>query len=114
AQGASVSLVMVPVMLIAFRSGLVAGLITGLLVGVMQTMFGAYIVHWLQGLLDYGVAFTVVGLAAIVRRPLLEAASQLNKTKMAFYIIVGTVFAGFLRYAAHTTAGAVFFAEYAG
>ncbi|UZM99070.1 energy-coupled thiamine transporter ThiT [Lysinibacillus sp. MHQ-1] len=109
AQGGSVSLVMVPIMLIAIRWGLVAGLTTGLLVGVMQTMFGAYIVHWLQGLLDYGVAFTVVGLAAIVRRPLLEAASQLNKTKMALYIILGTVFAGFLRYVAHTTAGAVFF-----
>lgn len=65
AQGGSVSLVMVPIMLIAIRWGLVAGLTTGLLVGVMQTMFGAYIVHWLQGLLDYGVAFTVVGLAAL-------------------------------------------------
>lgn len=114
AQGGSVSLVMVPIMLIAFRWGLVAGLTTGLLVGVMQTMFGATIVHWLQGFLDYGVAFTVVGLAAVVRGPVLAAAKNANKTKMAFYIILGTVLAGFLRYAAHTTAGAVFFAEYAG
>ncbi|KOY81938.1 energy-coupled thiamine transporter ThiT [Lysinibacillus macroides] len=114
AQGGSVSLVMVPIVLIAFRWGIVAGLTTGLLVGVMQTMFGAFIVHWLQGLLDYGVAFTVVGLAAFARRPLLEAAKHSNKAKMARYIIIGTVFAGFLRYAAHTCAGAVFFAEYAG
>jgi len=114
AQGGSVSLVMVPIMLIAFRWGLVAGLTTGLLVGVMQTMFGSYIVHWLQGLLDYGVAFTVVGLAAVVRGPVLVAAKHMNKTKMALYIIIGTVFAGFLRYTAHTIAGAVFFAEYAG
>ncbi|WP_341300470.1 energy-coupled thiamine transporter ThiT [Lysinibacillus sp. FSL H8-0500] len=114
AQGGSVSLVMVPIVLIAFRWGIVAGLTTGLLVGVMQTMFGAFIVHWLQGLLDYGVAFTVVGLAAFVRRPLLEAAKNSNKVKMARYIIIGTVLAGFLRYAAHTCAGAVFFAEYAG
>lgn len=114
AQGGSVSLVMVPIMLIAFRWGLVAGLTTGLLVGVMQTMFGATIVHWLQGLLDYGVAFTVVGLAAVVRGPVLDAAKHMNKTKMALYIIIGTVFAGFLRYTTHTIAGAVFFAEYAG
>lgn len=114
AQGGSVSLVMVPIMLIAFRWGLVAGLTTGLLVGVMQTMFGATIVHWLQGFLDYGVAFTVVGLAAVVRGPVLAAAKNANKTKMALYIILGTVLAGFLRYAAHTMAGAVFFAEYAG
>lgn len=114
AQGGSVSLVMVPIMLIAFRWGLVAGLTTGLLVGVMQTMFGSYIVYWLQGLLDYGVAFTVVGLAAVVRGPVLDAAKHMNKTKMALYIIIGTVIAGFLRYTAHTIAGAVFFAEYAG
>ena len=109
AQGGSVSLVMVPIILIAFRWGLLSGLTTGLLIGVMQT-----VVHWLQGLLDYGVAFTIVGLAAIVRRPMLEATNNLNKTKMALYIIVGTVLAGFLRYAAHTIAGAVFFSEYAG
>lgn len=114
AQGGSVSLVMVPIVLMAFRWGLTAGLTTGLLVGVIQTMFGAYIVHWLQGLLDYGVAFTVVGLAAIVRQPLLEAAKHNDKAKMVRYIIIGTVFAGFLRYVAHTCAGAVFFAEYAG
>ncbi|OXS70671.1 energy-coupled thiamine transporter ThiT [Lysinibacillus sp. KCTC 33748] len=114
AQGGSVSLVMVPIMLIAFRWGLIPGMVTGLLIGVMQTMFGAYIIHWLQGTLDYGVAFTVVGLAAVVRGPVLEAAKDLNKKKMALYIIVGTVLAGFLRYAAHTIGGAVFFAEYAG
>ncbi|MGG2056571.1 energy-coupled thiamine transporter ThiT [Lysinibacillus pakistanensis] len=114
AQGGSVSLVMVPIILIAFRWGLLPGLTTGFLIGVMQTMFGPTIVHWLQGLLDYGFAFTVVGLVAIVRRPVLEAANNLNKTKMALYIIVGTVLAGFLRYAAHTVAGAVFFSEYAG
>ena len=114
AQGGSVSLVMVPIVLIAFRWGLGAGLTTGLLIGVMQTMFGAYIVHWLQGILDYGLAFTVVGLAAVVRKPVLDAATNLNKVKMATYIVLGTVLAGFLRYVAHTSAGAVFFSEYAG
>ncbi|MFJ7669319.1 energy-coupled thiamine transporter ThiT [Lysinibacillus sp. NPDC097195] len=114
AQGGSVSLVMIPIILMAFRWGLWSGLATGLLIGVIQTMFGAYIVHWLQGLLDYGVAFTVVGLAAIVREPVLKAATALNKKKMAVYIVIGTVLAGFLRYLAHTFAGAVFFAEYAG
>lgn len=86
AQGGSVSLVMVPIVLMAFRWGLTAGLTTGLLVGVIQTMFGAYIVHWLQGLLDYGVAFTVVGLATIVRQPLLEALNIMIRQK--WYVIL--------------------------
>ncbi|CAM5466230.1 Energy-coupled thiamine transporter ThiT OS=Lysinibacillus sphaericus OX=1421 GN=LS41612_03440 PE=4 SV=1 [Lysinibacillus sphaericus] len=45
AQGGSVSLVMIPIILMAFRWGLLSGLTTGLLIGVLQTMFGAYIVH---------------------------------------------------------------------
>lgn len=114
AQGGSISLVMVPIILMAMRWGLVAGLTTGLLVGVLQMMFGAYILHWVQALLDYGVAFTVVGFAAIIRRPLLHAAQALDKAKITTYIIIGTVVGGALRYIAHTLAGVVFFAEYAG
>ncbi|GLC90332.1 energy-coupled thiamine transporter ThiT [Lysinibacillus piscis] len=114
AQGGSVSLVMVPIVLIAFRWGILAGMTTGLLVGVMQTMFNPYIVHWLQGILDYGVAFTVVGLAAIVRGPVLGAAQQQQKKTMALYIIIGTVIAGLLRYVTHTVGGAIFFKEFAG
>ena len=110
ANGGSVSLVMVPIVLIAFRWGLGAGLTTGLLLGVMQAMFGGYIMHWFQAILDYGVAFTVVGLAAIVRKPVLEAAANLDKKKMTIYIAVGTVFAGLLRYLSHSLAGIVFFA----
>lgn len=110
ANGGSVSLVMVPIVLIAFRWGLRAGLTTGLLLGVIQAMFGGYIVHWFQAILDYGVAFTVVGLAAIVRKPVLAAAEKLDKKKMTSYIVVGTVLGGLLRYLAHSLAGIVFFA----
>lgn len=114
AQGGSISFVMVPIMLMAIRWGLTAGLATGLLIGVMQMMFGAYIVHWLQAILDYGLAFTVVGLAAIVRKPLLEAAQSLNKVKMTFYIVIGALLGGALRFVSHLLAGVVFFKEYAG
>lgn len=114
AQGGSISLVMVPIILMAIRWGLSAGLATGLLIGLLQMMFGAYILHWAQALLDYGAAFTVVGLAAVVRQPLIKAADSLNKTRMIIFIIVGTVLGGLLRYLAHTLAGVVFFAEYAG
>lgn len=113
-QGGSVSFVMVPIVLMAIRWGLGAGMTTGLLIGLLQMMFVPKIYHWVQGLLDYGLAFTVVGLAAVVRKPLLEAARHSVKSRMILYITVGTVIGGLLRYAAHTIAGAVFFAEYAG
>lgn len=113
-QGGSVSFVMLPIVLMAIRWGLGAGMTTGLLIGILQMMFAPKIYHWVQGLLDYGVAFTVVGLAAVVRKPLLEAARHSAKARIILYITVGTVIGGLLRYAAHTIAGAVFFAEYAG
>lgn len=114
AQGGSISLVMVPIILMAIRWGLAAGLTTGLLIGVMQMMFGAFIVHWLQAILDYGLAFTVVGFAAIVRDPLLKATKALQKTTMATYIVIGTLLGGALRFVCHLLAGVIFFKEYAG
>ena len=114
AQGGSISFVMVPIILMAIRWGLSAGLTTGLIIGVLQMMFGAFIVHWLQAILDYGLAFTVVGLAAIVRKPLLNATQAVNKVKMTLYIVIGTVIDGALRFTSHLLAGVVFFKEYAG
>lgn len=113
-QGGSVSFAMLPIVLMAIRWGMSAGLTTGLLIGVLQMMFGAYVLHWVQALFDYGIAFAIVGLAAIVRHTVLTAAQQNNKKKIVFWIVIGTVLGGFGRYVAHTIAGAVFFAEYAG
>ena len=114
AQGGSISFVMLPIIIMAIRWGITAGLTTGFLIGVLQMMFGAYILHWMQAILDYGIAFTVVGLAAIVRKPLLEATKTLDKGKMIFYIIMGTLLGGTLRFIAHLLAGVVFFGDSAG
>lgn len=114
AQGGSISFVMLPILIMAVRWGLVAGLTTGLLIGVLQMALGAYVMHWAQALLDYVIAFSVVGLAGVFRQPILNAAKSLNKKKLSLYIILGIVLGGFLRFAAHTLAGAVFFWEYAG
>lgn len=113
-QGGSISLVMVPIACMALRWGLQAGLTTGLIVGVLQMAFGAYILHWLQAAIDYGIAFTVVGFIALVRKPVLAAIEARQMKKLAGYIVLGTVIGGMLRYVAHSVAGAVFFAEYAG
>lgn len=112
AQGGSISFVMLPIVLIAIRWGLLAGLTTGLLIGLLQTAFGAYILHPVQGFLDYFVAFTVVGLAGIVRKPILKNLS--NKKIVVTYISLGIVLGGMLRYITHTIAGYVFFKESAG
>ena len=112
-QGGSVSFVMLPIVLMGIRWGLKGGLTTGFLIGVLQIAFGAKIYHWAQGLMDYGVAFTVVGLAALIRKPLLDATKD-ARGRIILWVTLGTVFGGLLRYIAHTIAGAIFFAEYAG
>lgn len=114
AQGGSISFVMLPILMMAIRWGLWQGVITGLLIGVLQMLLGGYIFHWAQALLDYVVAFSVVGLAGVFRKQIIQAAKDLHKKTMVIYIVLGIILGGLLRYAAHALAGAVFFSEYAG
>ncbi|RPJ95925.1 energy-coupled thiamine transporter ThiT [Rummeliibacillus sp. TYF005] len=114
AQGGSISLVMVPIVLMSFRWGTIPGLVTGFLIGTLQAIMGGYILTPLQGFIDYFFAFTVVGLAGIIRRQLLKVSKEGKKKQMVAYITLGTFIGGLLRYIAHTVAGIVFFAEYAG
>lgn len=114
AQGGSISLAMVPIVLIAFRWGTVPGLVTGFLVGALQAMFGGYILTPLQGFIDYFFAYTAVGLAGIIRNQLLSASKEGKRNQMVAYMTLGTLVGGLARYIAHTVAGVVFFAEYAG
>src|SRR5699024_10474383 len=64
-QGGSISFAMIPVFIVAFRWGLKGGLLTGFLYGALQIPFGAWIMTPLQGFIEYGLAFTVLGFAGI-------------------------------------------------
>jgi thiamine transporter len=96
-QGGSLSLEMIPVFYIAVRRGGVLGCMTGLLLGLGQLFFGAYIVYPMQVILDYPLAFTLLGVAGFMRRTPLVG------------IFVGCT----LRYLSHFVSGVLFFAEYA-
>jgi thiamine transporter len=102
-QGGNVSLAMVPLLLIAFRRGWKVGVVTGFIFGLLNMTVNPYIVNWLQGILDYPVAFAVVGLAGIFK--------VLNK--QVVMIIAGTVLGIGLRLLCHFTAGIVWFGEFA-
>lgn len=114
AQGGSVSLAMLPIVLMAIRRGISAGLATGLIVGLLNMTINPYIVHWAQATLDYLFAFTFVGFAALVREQVLDGAAANNKKKIAWFVVLGTIVGGLLRFICHTIAGAIFFKEYAG
>ena len=98
-QGGSVTILsLLPLIIFAYMFGPVYGLILCFAYSLLQILQGPYIVHWAQFLLDYPLAFTLVGLAGFCRKN----------------IVLGTVVGYVARYLCHVISGAIFYAEYAG
>lgn len=113
-QGGSISFAMVPIFLMAYRWGIKGGLLTGFLLGLLQFILGfSQIYTVIQGLIDYGVAFTVVGLAGIFAKQVKTSLIENNKRQWMIFVILGTLLGSGLRYLAHVFSGIVFFGEYA-
>lgn len=119
-QGGSVSLVMIPIILMAFRRGVLAGVLTGLLVGLLQILTGVISVTplsfgfvVLQVILDYLAAYGVVGLAGIMRGNYLKAYQNKKRGNMIAAIIIGTLIGSLLRYVMHVITGVLFFGMFA-
>ncbi len=99
-QGGSVSLTMVPLLFIAFRRGAVAGIVTGAVYGAVSMIFAGIIYHPMSILLDYILAYGVLGVAGFFGKSLKG--------------IVGGTFTGvFLRFISSLVSGAVLFGSYA-
>ncbi len=96
-SGGSISLGPLPLLLIAARHGTRTGIISGALLGILMLVNRPFIVHPLQFLLDYPLAFASLGLAGIF-----EWKSPLNAA-------TATTVANFVRLQFHVVAGAVFF-----
>lgn len=119
-QGGSVTFVLVPIILIAFRRGVVAGVVTGFLIGLLQVVTGRFYpaplsfeIVIMQVGIDYFIAFMVAGLAGLLRPAYIKAYENLNKKKMTIAIVLGAFIASFLRYLAHVLSGILFFGEFA-
>ncbi|HYF91955.1 MAG TPA: energy-coupled thiamine transporter ThiT [Symbiobacteriaceae bacterium] len=93
---------MVPILLVGLRHGTKWGVVAGVLTGVLNFIVKPYSVHPIQVLLDYPIAFGMIGLAGL--------AAGKSETMGA---VLGS-FALFGRFVAHVLSGVVFFAEYAG
>ncbi|WP_188733806.1 energy-coupled thiamine transporter ThiT [Oceanobacillus neutriphilus] len=109
-QGGSVSFAMIPIFIVAFRWGLKGGLLSGFLWGVLQVATGtAFIMHPVQGIIEYGLAFTVVGLAGIVSKQVMESIKGKQMKKAFSYILIGVFLGSAARFVCHYIAGMVFF-----
>lgn len=106
-QGGSVTAgEMIPIIIFALRHGSLPGIVVGALYGFVQMLFGGSIFHPVQAILDYPVAFGVLGLAGLF-------SSEFEKTKKILPVIKGASLGIVLRMIAHTLTGAIFFASYA-
>ncbi|MEA4869375.1 MAG: energy-coupled thiamine transporter ThiT [Christensenella sp.] len=86
---------MLPIFAYAAYFGPLYGYTAAFAFALLQVVQGAYIVHPVQFVLDYFVAFTLLGTAAFFPKNL----------------PVGAAVAGFLRMIASTVSGAIFFAD---
>ena len=98
--GGSIVLSMVPMVLYAVRWGLGRGLLAGFVFGVLQFMFdGGFAIGWQSIVGDYLLAFTVLGLAGLMKGK-------------KFGVFWGTLIAGVARFLVHYVVGATIWAAY--
>lgn len=96
-QGGSVSLEMVPIIYVALRRGAGTGILAGLVLGMVKLILEPFVVHPIQFLMDYPLAFGLLGVAGFFSR-----------------LPLAGVFAGSAgRFLMHLLSGVIFFASYA-
>lgn len=103
-NGGSITLAScLPIIIISIRWGLSRGLLTGLMFGLLQMILSPHIYHPVQAILDYPLAFTMVGFSGLTIRP--------KERDNVYCFIPFVVLAYFLRFVSHTISGIVFFAS---
>ena len=96
-QGGSVTAVsMVPILWLALRRGLKIGVFGGIVFGLVDMIPQPFIVHPVQFLLDYPLAFGALGLAGLFNR---------HPTQGVIIGVTG-------RFVCHFMSGVIFFATY--
>ncbi len=100
-QGGSINLGMVPIFWLALRRGPKIGIFAGAVLGVVDLAIEPFVVHPIQFLLDYPLAFACLGLAGLFRR--FSSAGP----------VIGVAVGGTGRFLCHFTSGLVYFANYA-
>ncbi len=86
-QGGSVTAgSMVPLVLFSIKWGWRKGILVCTLAGVLEMLLGGYVIHPLQGLLDYPLAFGAMGLAGWIKGPSTELKNRAIPILSAFVL----------------------------
>ncbi|HFI2430882.1 TPA: energy-coupled thiamine transporter ThiT [Streptococcus suis] len=109
-QGGSVSLVMLPILLLSLRHGLGVGVLTGGIVGTIQLFYSGYFLNLFQVFLDYALSYAGIGLAGLVAPTLSKQKDLKNATLI---ITLASFLGGSIRLIATFLSGIIFYADYA-
>ena len=107
---------MVPIIVLAIRRGVGPGILGGFLWGLLQFLFGdATILTITQFLLEYFVAFSMIGFAGIVSNPLKNTLRKESNAygKQLLLVGSGVILGSAARYLIHFIAGFLFWGSYA-
>lgn len=107
---------MLPIVIIALRRGFVPGILSGLLWGLLQVLVGdAYILTISQFLLEYFVAFALIGFAGMASKPLQKLLHEEPEAlgKQTLWASIGLIVGSGARYIIHFLAGYIFWGAYA-
>jgi thiamine transporter len=96
-ESGSINLGMVPILWLAFRRGPKIGVFAGAVFGFVDLTIDPFVVHPIQLVLDYPLAFAMLGLAGFFRKQ----------------PVVGVVVGITARFISHFVSGVVYFANYA-
>jgi len=96
-QGGSINVGMVPIFWLAFRRGWKIGIFGGAVFGVVDLAIDPFVVNPIQLILDYPLAFAVLGLAGFFQK----------------YPVIGVIVGGTGRFVSHFVSGIIYFANYA-
>ena len=119
--GGSVSLVMLPITIIALRRGVLAGAICGALFGCIDLLIEPYILVPIQVLLDYPVPYLLFGLGVGLFSELYRKAAARDEARVtgsfiarsSIIIVIAGILGGLMRFISHVLSGVFFFGEYA-
>ncbi len=90
--GGSVTLAMVPLLVMAMRWRGAGGVMAGVVYGMLRLFLSPYIVHPVQFALDYPLAFGTLGLAGVLPGPAGVAMLLAGVGRLSMHVLSGVVF----------------------
>ena len=99
--GGSLTLQALPIIIYSVRWGLTRGMFLGFVFGVLSIFLGGYVIHPVQGALDYPIAYMFLGLSALL----------VSRDKSYKSIALSVVIAFACKVLSHVLSGFIFFKD---